>query len=505
LTVLDGVVVPAPRRLRSVGVLGSRRLLIELALVLSLTGVAAVAFGRSLHAATVWDEGVYLGSLDALEHGQKLGSEVFASQPPGFYLLLEAERALFGGSVVAMRVGMLLLALVGCLCAYYIGRCIAGPRGGFLAFALLATPSRVEDEAIRVRADLPSVTLSLMAIALALFAARRRGTPGLVAAGLAGVALASAVSIKLLAVPVVIPVLAFVLGRHERRLAVAFGTGAAAVAVALVSLYGDVLGPLWSEVVGFHLEAQTAPVRGTPRDLGGNLAKVVGTLADFHGPRSPFPWLVLAGAAGTVLAWRRRQILDAFWLWLWAAAVSAFLIYHRPLWAHDVVMLTASLAVASGVGLAALLGHSRLLPRMVASGSVLLIAATLAHHLSEVPRGESRGVEWAAAVLRSRTPPGSEVASDLPIVPFLADRRQPGALVDTSWTRLDSGSITEADFLHTIERERLSAVVVGHNFAGDPTLRRILKGRFPVVLRKEGVSLPGEGPHEVRIFLPAQS
>ena len=111
----------------------------------------------------------------------------------------------------------------------------------------------------------------------------------------------------------------------------------------------------------------------------------------------------------------------------------------------------------------------------------------------------------SGAVLRSRTPRGSEVASDLPIVPFLANRRQPGALVDTSWTRLDSGSLTEADFLHTIERDRLSAVVVGHNFAGDPTLRRTLKGRFLVVLREEAVSLPGEGPHEVRIFLPANS
>ena len=446
-----------------------------------------------------------MASLDALEHGQKLGTEVFASQPPGFYVLLEAERALFGSSVVAIRVGMLLLALFGCFCAYYIGRLMAGPRGGFLAFALLATPSRVEDEAIRVRADLPSVTLSLMAIAVALFATRRKGVPGLVAAGLAGGALASAVSIKLLAVAAVIPVLAIVLGRHELRFAVAFATGAAAVAVALVGYYSDVLGPLWNEVVRFHLNAQTAAVQGAPRDVGGNVAKVVGTLTDFHGPRSPFPWLVLVGAAGTVLAWRRRQILDPLLLWLWAATASAFLILHKPLWAHDVVMLTASLAVASAVGLAMLLSDSRLLLRVVASGSVLLVAATITHHLSEVTRGESRGIEWAAAALRSRTPQGSEVASDLPIVPFLANRRQPGAIVDTSWTRLGSGSLTEAEFLHTAERDRVSAVVVGHNFARDPKLRRALKGRFPVVLREKGVSLPGERPEELRIFLRAHS
>ena len=168
-------------------------------------------------------------------------------------------------------------------------------------------------------------------------------------------------------------------------------------------------------------------------------------------------------------------------------------------------MLTASLAVASGVGLATLLVDSRLLPRLVASGSVLLIAATLVHHLSEVTPGESRGVEWAAAMLRSHTSRGGEVASDLPIVPFLANRRQPGPLVDTSWTRLRSGWLTEADFLRTIERDRVSGVVLGHNFAGDPKLRRALEGRFPVVLSEEGVSLPGERPQELRIFLPANS
>ena len=122
--------------------------------------------------------------------------------------------------------------------------------------------------------------------------------------------------------------------------------------------------------------------------------------------------------------------------------------------------------------------------------------------LSEVPESLSPGIKWAATVLRIRTPPGSEVASDLPIIPFLADRRQPGTLVDTSWTRLGSGWLTEAEVLRTIDRHHVSAVIVGHNFAGYPTLLRALRIRFPVILRRERVSLPGEGRVEVRIYLP---
>jgi Dolichyl-phosphate-mannose-protein mannosyltransferase len=474
-------------------------LLIELALLLGLTGAAAAAFGRSLRADAVYDEGVYLASVDAVAHGQKLGSEIFASQPPGFYVLLEAERAVFGGSLVDMRVAMLLLALVGCLSAYYVGRYLAGPPGGLLAMALLASPRRVEDEAVRVRADFPSLALSLLAIALALVAVRRTGAMRLVAATLAGSALAVAVSVKLLAATAVVPVLVIVL-RHGRRLIAAFAAGTAAVVVAFAGFYAGVLGPLWNDAVRFHLKAQSAQIEGAPRDLAGNFAKIVGTLTDYHGVQSPFPWLVAVGGVGTLAAWRRRQLFEAVPLWLWVAASAAFLAWHRPLWAHDIVMLTTALAVASGVGLAALLAEGRLAPRAVAAACVIVIAASIAHHLQITSAGESSGIKWAAAVLRAHTPAGSEVGSDLPIIPFLANRRQPGALIDTSSTRLGSGWLTEATIIRAIDDDGLSAVVIGHNFAADRQVVQAVQARFPFSVRRDAVSLPGEKPSTVRLY-----
>jgi hypothetical protein len=471
-------------------------------LLLGLTGVVAFVFGRGLHAGASYNEGVYLASLDALDHGQRLGSQVFASQPPGFYILLEAAKAIFGGSVVEMRVAMLVVALIGCLSAYYVGRCLAGPQGGFLAMALLATPVQVEDAAVRIRADFPSVALSLVAIALALFAVRQKGAAGLVAAILAGGALAAAVAVKLLATVTVVPVLAIMLRHRVGRLAVGLGAGAAAIVAALLGVYATVLGPLWDDVVRFHLKAGSVPIQGAPRDLRGNFLKVAGVLTESQRLRSPFLWLVLVGVVGTLLAWRRRQLFDALPLWLWAAASGAFLILLRPLWAHDVVMLTVSLAVASGVGLATLLVESRLVWRAAAAACVLVMAATIAHHFQRASVGEAAGIEWAAAVIRTHTPEGSEVVSDLPIIPFLADRVQPGALVDTSSTRLGSGWLTRAEILRTIDRNRVSAVVVGHYFAADPTLLQELAIRFPVVLHRNGVSLPGEGSTDIRIYLP---
>jgi hypothetical protein len=478
-----------------------RPLLTELGLLFAVTGAAAVAFGRSLRAEAFYDEGVYLASVDALAHGQKLGSEIFASQPPGFYVLLEAERAVFGGSLLAMRVAMLCLAVAGCLSAYYVGRCLAGRLGGFLTMALLAAPLPVEDEAVRVRADFPSVALSLVAIALTLFAIRRTGALGPAAATLAGGALAAAVSVKLLAATAIVPVLAIVL-RHGRRHIFEMAAGVAAVVAAFAASYAGVLGPLWNDAVRFHLKAESTQIEGAPRDLAGNLAKIVNTLTDSHGVHSPFPWLVVVGAVGTLAAWRRRLLLEAVPLWLWAAASAAFLAWHRPLWAHDIVMLTAALAVASGVGVASLLAESRRAPKALAVACVLVIAASIAHHMQRAPAGENSGIKRAAAILRARTPEGSEVASDLPIIPFLANRRQPGALIDTSATRLGSGWLPTATIIREIGRDRLSAIVIGHTLASDRQVVRAVHARFPFSVRQPDISPPGEKPTTVWLYFP---
>ena len=442
-----------------------------------------------------------MASVDALAHGQKLGSDIFTSQPPGFYVLLEAERVVFGGSLLAMRLAMLALALVGCLAAYYVGRCLAGRLGGFLAMALLAAPLAVEDEAVRVRADFPAVALSLVAIALTFLAVRRTGAIGSASAILAGGALAAAVSVKLLAATAIVPVLAIAL-RRARRLIPAMAAGMAAVVAALAASYAGVLGALWNDAVHFHLEAESAQIEGAPSDVLGNVAKIISTVTDSHGVSSPFLWLVVVGAAGTLAAWRQRLLLEAVPLWLWAAAIAAFLASHRPLWAHDIVMLTAALAVASGIGLATLFADRRLAPKALAAACILAIAASIAHHTQRTPGGESLTIKWAAATLRARTPEGSEVASDLPIIPFLANRRQPGALVDTSTTRVGSGWLTTPTITKEIEHDPLSAVVIGHEFASDRQVVRAVEARFPYSLRRDGITLAGEKPSTVRLYFP---
>ena len=70
---------------------------------------AAYVYTRDLHTYPNFDEGNYLGSMDALRHGQSLGRDVFLDQPPGWYLLLVAVSYPFGNSVSGVRTGLMVV------------------------------------------------------------------------------------------------------------------------------------------------------------------------------------------------------------------------------------------------------------------------------------------------------------------------------------------------------------------------------------------------------------
>ena len=87
----------------------------------------------------------------------------------------------------------------------------------------------------------------------------------------------------------------------------------------------------------------------------------------------------------------------------------------------------------------------------------------------------------AAETLRRMTRPDDLVVSDHSIVPFLADRRVPGALVDTAALRFQTGSLTSREVLRELDRSEVRAVVVGRAFADQPELLRGLSSRYSTV------------------------
>jgi 4-amino-4-deoxy-L-arabinose transferase-like glycosyltransferase len=412
----------------------------------ALLGVAAFLFSLGLDDRTNYDEGVYLASLDALRHGQELGRDVFASQPPGFYVLLRLLELFAGRSVEDIRIGMLVLALVGVAAAYVIGRELGGRLAGVAAAALVIAAPPYAAEAPRVEADMPAIALALVSLAIAAHSFRRNALRGPAAAGAFA---AAAISVKLLALPVIVPLV--VLGvrrRIGRRATAAVIAGGLAVALALVIAYAGALSELWHQAVGFHWGARSiAEGESSGRRI-----------VDYFSLHTPTTWAALSAVCAALLL--RRQL----GLWAWVAAAIVFLLLQKPLLDHHFVLLAAALGTAAGASLAS--GQGRLGLALLGVAGVTAVAGWVQDYrqIHRSTKPEPAEIREAARVVRGMTRPGELVASDLPIVPYLADRREPGNLVDTSAVRFASGSLTPQD----VRRARARVYVAGREFLLHP-------------------------------------
>ena len=88
------------------------------------------------------------------------------------------------------------------------------------------------------------------------------------------------------------------------------------------------------------------------------------------------------------------------------------------------------------------------------------------------------------------TGPNDFVVSDHSIVPFLADRRVPGPLVDTASLRFETGSLTPAKVLRELEEWDVKAVVDAA--ASSSSVRLCSAGseaRYRLVDRHDGISI----------------
>jgi 4-amino-4-deoxy-L-arabinose transferase-like glycosyltransferase len=454
--------------------------LAELVALAGLVVAQALLFGRLVGTDTDYDEGVYLTSVDALEHGQRLGEDVFAPQPPAWYLLLRLISAFGADSVRGFQIGMVVVAILTCLAAYLVGRSIGGPIAGLTASALLTVAPPFPLYAHRVLADVPPLGLALVSFWLAIEARRRRSA---VLAFLGGGAVAVSLAVKptaVLAIPTFLVLLCWERSLRGRAL-IAAAVGGTAVGLAFVVAYAGVIGELWESVVVYHRDA-----RETPPVIDETQA-----LLDFLNWRTPFAWLVVAGLVASALLVRRRRALRVWALWLWGALCVGFLVYHSPLHENHLLLLPVALAVPAGIALAALADRSRFRVIGLSVLAVLLLAGYVQQQrrLSDAEVDEEPALVAAAETLRRVTQPDDLVVSDHSIVPYLAGRRVAGPLVDTAVLRFQTGSLTDAEVLRELEEWDVRAVVVGRAFAERPELVDAIAARYPRVLRSGGLRI----------------
>jgi hypothetical protein len=442
---------------------------IELAGMAILLTLAAIVFVAPLHSATNYDEGNYLAALTDLQHGFALGKDVYADQPPGWYMLLRLLAWLFGNSVTGVRTGLVVVALLGVVAAWACAR-PWGPLPAFGAAALLVVAPPYPSQAFQVEADTPAAVLALVALALGVWAFRR-GSRGLATA--AGAVLLCAISVKLSAATVVLPFAALALWR--RRLTGWLLLGAVAIAGIEALAFRHELRQIARGAIGQHTSAL-----GSSRY---SRSTNVHRLLDFLNWHTPFAWLVLAGVvAAAVLVWRRDPAVKRLGtLWLFVPGAAAFILAMKPLLGHHLVILAVGIAVPAGATLGLAASRLRLGPAVaLAAAALVFVTAGLVqqHRQLSGTEPEPQWIHVAADWLRAETPPNAVVATDIPIVAYYAHRRLIPDFVDTSFTRLGVGELTPATVFAQLDRYDVRVAAIGRVFWADPAIRKAFDTRF---------------------------
>lgn len=401
-------------------------------------GCAAVGLGFVAAEALVlnarirdYDEGVYWQSFRALARGEPLFRSIFAPTPPAFYYSLLPFYWL-AHSLTSLRLGVLLIGVIGLVATYIAGRLLAGDLAGLVAVLLAATSPIYLHQSAILQADGPAVAVSMVAVALALAAVRAGGRIGDALAVAAGLALAISVGIKLLGVLTVVPLLILLFGAPRGRSRLMLFTIAGGLLGSVVLLLPVVGSPsaAFDDLVLSHLRAGQAVAAGPAANL---------KLLLLHREE---PLEALAGVGALIALFRRDRGLIA--PLAWAAVSVVAVLFYKPLFPHHLVVLTPPLALVAAVGLRNL--RSPRLGGGLVAAALVLVTATAGGvvafrdvQLALTP--DLHNAEMTAAV-QSVSRPGEYWISDNPFAVAAADRDVPGPMVDTSGQRTQAGLLT---------------------------------------------------------------
>jgi hypothetical protein len=418
-----------------------------------------------------YDEAVYLAAVDALRHGQALGSQVFAAQFPGFYELLRGLSFLGGLTVSGMRWALLVVTLAGSVGGWLVGRHYGGAIGGLLVAAFLTIAPPLDLFGYQVIADPAGLALTLLALGAALL-------PGTAAAVAAGALFGAALSVKLTAVTAIVA-LAWFVGRA--RLAAALA-GFVVVVAALLVAHAGALGSLWQSDVVYHKQAtSTPPVIPNPH----------GEIFTQMPHWTPFVALATGAVVAEIgfLLWRRPT--RTWPLWSWVALSLAFLLVFKPLHYNHLIIFPFALAVAAGSTLGVLV--ERVPSRAAGAAAVVLALAVVAGYVQQLHRvklaetPQSPADVAAAHALARLTPPDALIADDHPIVSFLAHRRVVGPLVDMAVLRFETGSLTDAKVIRDLRDA--DAVVVARALTERPAVLAYIRAHYKLRYDRAAVAI----------------
>lgn len=423
-----------------------------------------------------YDQGFYFLVARLMEQGFWPYRQIHMSEQPLMVWSAYLPYELFD-SVWAMQFFMVAYALLGIAALISIGRRLAGIAAGLLAGFLYAAHFEFFKVAYWVNPETTSVSLALVAIALALRYSAEGRRRWLI---FSAIALAGSFLLKLFMM-IAIPLIALILllypafnnfgqtlrqRRHKILTDYLLWFGAI-VAILLTVWLGVGISGWLEQSVFFYINRNAAH----PFDLAFNLSQIWQLLV-----RWPLLLVLSLFGLGRALV----QFKSFGWIAIiWTLLSLTFLLTFTPLREKHLIMLIPLQAFLAALGLSQFFTLWRVTSRQqpiikwgtAFAGLLLtgLLLAELAAPFSRLTRpnkplveGES---EIVAEALLKFTNPADCIITDDPYVAFVAGRLPPPWLSNLSYARFESGSLTTRQLIEVTNRYNCQAVV--------PTLDRL--------------------------------
>ena len=445
------------------------------------------------------DEGIYMAEARLLDFGYRLYSEISSPSPPLFIVSLRLAFALLGASAQAARTVIVVYSTIGLLAVALTAREMGGWLAGFSALVLLAIAPDFFLLSRVCIGDIPSISVATLAIFMALRYYRSGRRIWLVLAGLITalsllLKLLSAFAIPLLVLMVVLHHLNFSslgkrasgLKKWQAILTDLVWLGLTFLLPIFCCLLAYEVRPMYDDVLLFHWQARGASQLAVTDNLD-----VIGTyLLENKGLFT----LGLYGIGMLLVKGFGRFVFLPMWFLL----AVLMLMNHTPLHDHHLSLLLFPLSVSGGVAIAHVGQRFNALVDGVSErkGPIPLVAGifSLAIYFVDLPAaievngaslnplGQERHSD-AAHLLREITKPEDFVVTDALMLAFVADRKVPPALADTSMTRIRAGYLTLDQLMAATREYNVQAIAIwGERFPDLlPAYVEWVKGHYQLV------------------------
>jgi Dolichyl-phosphate-mannose-protein mannosyltransferase len=416
------------------------------------------------------DEGFNLMKAMLLADGHELYSEIWSDQPPLFTYALACLIKVFGNSVNAARVLVLVSSCALIWAACRAMRTIAGEVHAIACGLLIILLPHYAKLSVSVMVGLPAITLAVASLALLLMWKKQRRLVWLVLSGLLlGLSVATKAFTGFL---VIVPLGALLLSERLRaentnwreRLS-ASGVWAGSLGCVLLFVLLVCVGPgNLKQLVYSHMAGRKA--------LGASYTLYKALL-------DVWPLLALAGIGGVYSLVARRWWCSVFSAWVLAAIF--LLSKHRPVWYHHQLLVSVPAALLGGFALgqtclwvrAAAAKTQMRLARALSAVPVLVVLAWLL--ICQAPLALERYSAQSVPVnFRGAQPSGGQpalemarwasqtkwVITDRPMYPFRAGLRTPPFLAVTSQKRLLTGFLSQHEITRVIRKYHPEQILI---------------------------------------------